>query len=442
MTHKLLTLACLTLLSGCQSTHQKIIESNQSNAVDKEIIKQSINLDEYKSSGPCRTLLECAVYTNDIELAAWMLNKWDSEHTIAALVREYVYEEDGEHPKLRYIIDAPLRYNLSDEDAAKFLAVMTKHRMSTTQCGLGYHSPLAAAYLKDYPLSFDVILKHRIEYSRGKYKITDGYRCQNYPIDIKKETPREWFYEPSAFSFALEHYDGSPQKAQMLTLLLDESEDILPVISSGDSRCSKYTGSSALAFSICKDYTQAASFLMDYYRNTDRLTYKQKKEVFNTAKTLLANTPSATELERRESEKKRHAKEEWERFIAAQDARLQATKEEAERNSRIKQAAHKTSATSQISSIPSATGMSAIINSTSQTTPESVDHDFHLYVDEVGVQKESENTYFKGETCRRYPNSAACQPAAKPKPKPDSRPVDCWEEFTGTARPNATVCPE
>ncbi|WED24416.1 hypothetical protein L3Q72_16185 [Vibrio sp. JC009] len=426
-------LACSALLAGCQSTHQQIAGSNQTNVADKENIQQSVRRDEYKSSGPCRTLLECAVYKKDLGLATRMLEKWDFERTMSALVRKYVYKEEGEHQKLRFVIDAPLRFDLSDEEAASFLNLMTKHRISTNQCGLGYQTPLAAAYLKNYPLSYEVILKQRIQYWRS-YDITESYSCKYYPIDITRKTPREWLYRPGAFYFAIEHFDASPQKTQMLTLLLDESNNILPE-TSGGGRCEHYAGSSALAYSICKGYNQAASFMADYYRNTEKLTYEQKKDVFNKAKAVLANTPSEAELTKREKEKAEKERQEWDRFMAEQNARVIAIREKAERNTLKKKAAGKASAYNQSLSVPSVSDTAIIPapqNSSGQTS-----HDLHLYVDEVGVPKE---TYFKGETCRRYPNSAACQPAAKPLPKPE--PVDCWEEATGTARPGASVCPE
>ncbi|MFL0839714.1 hypothetical protein [Vibrio parahaemolyticus] len=433
MTRIFLTFSCFALLVGCQSTHQQIIDSHQTNAVDKKNIKESIKRDEYQSSGPCRTLLECAIYTKDIELATWMLEKWESERSM--LVRQYVYKEDGEHQKIRYLIDAPLRYDLSDEEAASFLKLMTQHGISTNQCGLGYQTPLAEAYLKDYPLSYEVILKARKQRWRT-YDTSEGYSCEYYPIDITTNTPREWLDRPSAFFFAVEHYDGSPQKRQMFTLMLNESSNILPQAPRGD-RCGNYTGSSPLAYSICRGYNETATFLASYYQNTDKLTREQKKDIFSMARSLLENTPSEAELAKQQKEKADRERKELQRFTDELNEYEQAIREKAERNTRRKKAASKASEYNQ-SSVPPA--FETTINPVSGIATEHAPHNFHLYVDEIGVTAEPKKTYFKGETCRRYPNSAACQSA--PKPQPTKEITDCWEEFTGTARPGATICPE
>ncbi|MFT5719698.1 MAG: hypothetical protein ACI9T7_003913 [Oleiphilaceae bacterium] len=308
----LLIMMLMGLLFGCASTHKYIVENSALPTEQKiSFLKEHMTNDEYDPNSICKTLLECAVYTNDIELAEWMFTHWKGK--LHSIVRDYTLEE-GEQIKLRYVINSPMQFGLSDEDAVQFTRLMQDNRFSTDICGYGYQSPMTTAYINNYPKTFSILLDDRKSTPEGKADLVDRIRCK-FPIEaLDKQWMPDWDYDPSLLMVAINQYDGSQVKSLMFKMLLDAGADIQQVTTFRNTRCNKYAGSSALAYAACRKNKKAFYFLVHYYNNTERLDPTQRSELFAYSKEIIRKTPSASELQQKAESKARAEQKKWEKY--------------------------------------------------------------------------------------------------------------------------------
>lgn len=407
------------LLFGCASTHQYIVENSALPTEQKvSYLTEKMTKDELDSNRVCKTLLECAVYTNDIELAKWMFTTWEKDQW-HSIIRDYIHDEDG-YIKLRYVINSPMRYGLSDEDAVQFINLMKENHFSTDVCGYGYNSPITTAYINNYPKTFSVLLDDHKVTSEGKTDLIARIDCE-FPIEaLDRQWMSSWDYDPGLLMVAISRYDGSHEKSLMFKMLLDAGADIQQVTTFRETRCNKYAGSSALAYAACQKNKKAFNFLVAYYNNTDRLDPAQRSELFAYAKEVINKTPSASELQQKAEDKARAQQEKWDKYQAELRAAYAELRHEATLNTQRKAAMQEKaeaanfdlpypSASTQLGGEGPRSGKIDIYNSNTTgfktSDAENAEFDFHLDSEEMPEYK----PYFKGETCRKFPDHASCK---------------------------------
>lgn len=377
---KPLTVLSFFLLSGCVSTQgdvQDYLVTNADLPAKQKInhLKENVPSDGYDASGPCNTLLECAVYTKDIELAEWLFTRWEEEMLMHMIVRERTYY-DGEYYKIRYTINSPMRFGLSDDDTEKFIRLMKQHRIDSDVCGYGNYSPITIAYINNYPKTFALLLADHKITPKGKADLASPTSCK-FPIEaLEKQNVESWQYDSGLLEMAMNHYDGSPEKSKMFAALLDNGNDVERVTDFRMTRCYKYAGSSALAYSVCQNNEKAYNFLLNYYKQTDRLSSAQKEQIFAHAQDVIKNTPSAAELQRKSEEAKLASENAWRKHEAQRAAEWDKFKSEARRNSQKR-------ATTQANDEP----FEFDIHSNSSSNSNSSGSAFHLYAEEFPEYK-------------------------------------------------------
>ncbi|WED25461.1 hypothetical protein L3V77_10310 [Vibrio sp. DW001] len=344
--YKLLALLSMVMLSGCVATQggmQDYLVTNQHLPTDQKIayLEQQNPSDGFSSNGPCNTLLECSIYTNDIELAEWLLARWEDQYRMHMIVRDKVYYDD-EYYKVRYTINAPIKFGLNDEDAVKFIRLMKQHRIASDVCGYGNLSPITNAYINNYPKTLALLLADHKVTSNGKADLTSTTECK-FPIDaLKVQYVPSWDSAPGLLEMAMMYYDGSPEKSQMFTTILDNGSDIETVSNHRDTRCYKYSRSSALAYSACENNEKSYKFLTKYYTKTDRLSLDDKQKIFAHAQEVVNNTPSVSDLKKEADEDERIKAQKWNDYRSELAAARSQLEEEVRQNANKKKTAQTT----------------------------------------------------------------------------------------------------
>ncbi|MGF1761733.1 hypothetical protein L4D76_28335, partial [Photobacterium sagamiensis] len=140
----------------------------------------------------------------------------------------------------------------------------------------------------------------------------------------------------------------------------------------------------------------AYNFLLNYYKQTDRLSSAQKEQIFAHAQDVIKNTPSAAELQRKSEEAKLASENAWRKHEAQRAAEWDKLKSEARRNSQKR-------ATTQANDEP----FGFDIHSNSGSNSNSSGSAFHLYAEEFPESEDLERQRMQMELEYRILNSAS-----------------------------------
>lgn len=406
----------LNFLVGCATLHDELVDNPKLTTVQRvERLAAKSNSDVFDTDNEtCKSLLECAVYLNDYELADWIIN--NTQHPQYYIAGDWNYKH--------HVIYAPLRSNLSDAEASKYLKLFLSHGFKPSVCDYGSLRPITFAFKKGYIESFKVLLSGSDELLNGESKQqlthcadSGPYTDYLFTLDISKDSRRELTYDAywksrkdSLLSTIIRVYDKSkPHQAEMLFLLLEAMNSPEKIYNYHTRyRCANYSGNSALAYANCKSKNDVVNLLTAYYMSTNKLSESDRKNVFRRADSLIKRTLSEAELVAKNAKIKRE-NQAYRRKLKAQFDKAFNDGASGYDISGFQSVSEQLGTSSFSDTIVSSVG--------TQDNSRLVDFDFHLYLDSVGVKEPSEQkkTYFVGETCKRYPQASTCkQEAAKP----------------------------
>jgi len=393
----LIFIISLIQLTGCVSKQNFLVENANIPTSEKiahlggENASFSYAADHDAYNDKCQTLVECAIYTNDYELAEWLIEK-------GATRKSYILEDDYRY-KYRHVINAPLRFSSSDEEANKYLKLLLDNGYDSNICGYGYYSPINLAYKLGYTKSFTTLLGNLERTKDGWTNVNKYISCDVPHQEDNIDVNLKWVSESAIMDFAIDMFDkDKPQQLDMIALLLEVSDKPTSVNADSSYRCGKYAYGSALFYAKCRGKYEVYDLLAKYYLTTERLTNKQKKAVFERAERLEREAPSAADLAKHNAEIRKRNREYEQNLRSQMDAAFSDDTSPVFNNEYqtvAEQLGLNNSVTSSIS-IP--------VQSSSSTSGGS---GFHLTREEIPEYK----PYKEEDFCRDYPKHSACKKA-------------------------------
>lgn len=270
----LAVVCCCSWIVSCASPPRLSIDPNLSSD-EKIALYQQINpvfLDPNKSSkermdndtdfgrSGCATALSCAIQQQDYKLAKWL-----TEYNVPTRGLS------GHGQDWHYIIAEPLMYDLNDQQASRFLALLLDAGYKPDYCSGYVETPLKIAISKGYLESVKTLLSYHASLKQIACKHTDHlYKGKNSDARVIKN-----WQTPLARAILVADINDQTS-LDILQLLLDKAED--------PSRTAIYeiqcgVNGNLLYYAKCKNKPEIHRFLTDYYIQNDKLSAQQKAKV-------------------------------------------------------------------------------------------------------------------------------------------------------------------
>ena len=429
-------LILVSLLVGCTTVHEQLVlNPNMSTEQRMELLQEEITAPQFYRRSisleheTCVTILECAIYLDDYDLAKWILESSNHPKTYTG--------QWGFEYKLIY---APLRAGFSDAKTNKYLSLMLSHGFDPNVCDYGSVTPIAFAFKKGFMQSYQTLLAASKNLNEATM-CADVKRYTDYLFssDLSRERLRELVdsamfksYSNSALAQLIKYYSETKKHhSEMLFLLLEVMEHPDKIRSTTRYRCDVYSRDSALAYANCHEQDQVVSLLTSYYLSSEKFSETQRRSIFISADYHIGETLSESELREKNRRIDRKNKEYEANLRALFDA-ADSSEDSSGTYVQFQSVSEMLEAgtTHNVTSLLGTGNSQAISSAVKNTKSNMTQFDFHLYADNVGVEskKEKEKTYFVGETCKKYPWASSCQDSTQ---KTESVPKDeYWSDYS------------
>lgn len=267
------------LLAGCASPQDILIENKNLPTTDKISLiggEENINIIS-PSNDKCVTLVECAFYIHDYELARWLLEK--------SKKNESYYVDYGDGHKIRYVTLSAIESSRSDEEAKRNIELLYDYGYQINACGYGYISPMNYAYRKGYVKTFNYMLSTLEHDKNGMVDVDSFIQCE-LPYDLKKNDIRNynWRYGLGARHYAIKDFEGKSSQIEMFKALMDVSNNILNANNMGwvhNDLCAEESQGILLYVAECEHKTAMVKMIEKYILDSNRLTKEQKISFFD-----------------------------------------------------------------------------------------------------------------------------------------------------------------
>lgn len=309
----------LSMVSGCASRQLPVdyVQSNKHLPTEEKIAyitsfksltpgsKVASTLSWDDSNDYCNTLLDCAIYTKDYQLAKWLIENLDTFYvrkSTGLLSNDFEY----------YSIASPLVHNLSDDEASLFLSLMLDNGFKPNRCSHSVTTPLNLAIDKGYIKSARTLLEHNASYSATKCKSTVIHDGMNGNKTVQRTVE-------GALAHAILNADETkPVTYEMISLLLDYKDDFT-VPSNYYPQCD-YASSSTTLYAYCVNKYQIERHIIDYYRSTDRIDDKRRKQLLLSISEYKDRSRRSEQQKRREIAAARKYEQEMKALLDAGDS--------------------------------------------------------------------------------------------------------------------------